>query len=243
MNLVIDIGNTLTKVAVFSHQEICFNKIYESLTLNEVKELMNKYNIVNSIISEVKNFDKELENYLEKHSHFIKLNNQTPLPFNNLYITPTTLGKDRLAIASAASKLYSNSNVLVIDSGTCITYDLIDENNNYLGGAISPGIELRLKSLSEFTGKLPLVKIEKNEEINLVGNSTESSIKSGVVNGIKQEIEGVINQYLKQYKELKIVLTGGNVERFEIAPKNRIFADKFLVLRGLNEILKINAEN
>ena len=243
MNLIIDIGNTLTKVAVFSGQEICFNKIYESLTLHEVKVLVNKFNIVHSIISEVKTVEEELENYLKTTTHFIQLDHQTPLPFTNLYTTPATLGKDRLALAAAASKLYPHMNVLVIDAGTCITYDMVNEENEYIGGGISPGLALRLRSLAEFTGKLPRVKITDHEMIPLVGNSTESAIKSGVVNGIKHEIEGAIHQFSEQYNDLKIVLTGGNIERFEIASKNRIFADPFLVLKGLNEILKINAKN
>lgn len=243
MNLVVDIGNTLTKVAVFSSEEICFNNNYDSLTLDDVQEVLNKFNIANSIISEVKNFDVEIENLLAKNTNLTKLSHTTPLPFNNLYHTPKTLGKDRVANIAAASSYYHNSNVLVIDSGTCITYDFIDEANNYHGGAISPGLEMRLKSLNHFTGKLPLIEISKNEAPDLMGISTESSIKSGVFNGVHQEIQGIINQYLKQYKNLKIVLTGGNIERFDLEPKNRIFADKFFVLRGLNVIMEINAKN
>jgi type III pantothenate kinase len=242
MNLVIDIGNTLTKIAIFSNNQIIFNNNYDSLAVNELKELLNRFNIVNSIIAEVKKFDAELTLLLEQKTNFFKLNEKTKLPFNNLYTTPTTLGKDRIAVISAASKLFPNSNVLIIDIGTCITFDVIDSSNNYLGGAISPGLEMRFNALEHFTGKLPLVKLEDKNEPQFVGNSTVNSMKSGVYYGIKYEIEGVIKSYEEQYADLKIVLTGGNVERFEIAPKNRIFADKFFVLKGLNEILKENAE-
>jgi type III pantothenate kinase len=242
MNLVIDIGNTLTKIAIFSNNQIIFNNNYDSLAINELKELLNKFNIVNSIIAEVKNFESDLQSVLVEKTNFFKLNENTKLPFNNKYTTPTTLGKDRIAVISAASKLFPNNNVLVIDIGTCITFDVIDASNNYLGGAISPGLEMRFKSLEHFTGKLPLVKLEEKNEPRFIGDSTVNSIKSGVYYGIKHEIEGVIKSYEEQYADLKIVLTGGNAERFELAPKNRIFADKFFVLKGLNEILNENAE-
>jgi type III pantothenate kinase len=242
MNLVIDIGNTLTKIAIFSNNQIIFNNNYDSLAINELKELLNKFNIVNSIIAEVKNFESDLQSVLVEKTNFFKLNENTKLPFNNKYTTPTTLGKDRIAVISAASKLFPNNNVLVIDIGTCITFDVIDASNNYLGGAISPGLEMRFKSLEHFTGKLPLVKLEEKNEPRFIGDSTVNSIKSGVYYGIKHEIEGVIKSYEEQYANLKIVLTGGNAERFELASKNRIFADKFFVLKGLNEILNENAE-
>lgn len=242
MNLVIDIGNTLTKIAICSNNQIIFNNNYDSLAINELKELLNKFNIVNSIIAEVRSFDTELTLLLEQKTNFFKLNENIKLPFNNLYTTPTTLGKDRIAVISAASKLFPNNNVLVIDVGTCITFDIVDVNNNYLGGGISPGLNMRLKALQHFTGKLPLVELEENETPQIIGDSTINSIKSGVYYGIKHEIEGLINTYNKQYDDLKIVLTGGNAERFELASKNRIFADKFFVLKGLNEILNENAK-
>lgn len=242
MNLVIDIGNTLTKVAIFSNNQIIFNNNYDSLTLNDLQGLLNKFNIANSIIAEVKSFEVALIELLQEKTNFFKLNQNTKLPFNNKYNTPSTLGKDRIAVLSAASKLYPNANVLVIDVGTCITFDIIDADNNYLGGAISPGLEMRFKSLEHFTGKLPLVKLEESNEPQFIGDSTVNSIKSGVYYGIKHEIQGIINSYREQYDDLKIVLTGGNAERFELAPKNRIFADKFFVLKGLNEILNENAK-
>jgi type III pantothenate kinase len=243
MNLVIDIGNTFTKIAIFSNNQVIFNNNYDSLVVNDLKELLNKFNIVNSIIAEVKNFDAELTLLLEQKTNLFKLNQNTKLPFNNKYTTPTTLGKDRIAVISAASKLYPNSNVLVIDVGTCITFDIIDASNNYLGGAISPGLEMRFNALEHFTEKLPKVALEDKNEPQFVGDSTVNSIKSGVYFGIKHEIEGVISTYSEQYADLKIVLTGGNAERFELASKNRIFADKFFVLKGLNEILNENAKN
>lgn len=243
MNLVIDIGNTFTKVAIFSKNQIVFNNNYDSLTANQLQDLLNKFNIACSILSEVKSVEKEIELILEQETKFIKLNQTTKLPFNNQYTTPKTLGKDRIAGLSAASKLFPNTTILVIDIGTCITFDLIDSSNNYSGGAISPGLDMRLKSLAHFTGKLPLVELNESDVPDFVGDSTENSIKSGVYYGVKNEIEGVIKAYMEQYNGLKIVITGGNAERFDIAPKNRIFADKFFVLKGLNEILNENAKN
>ncbi len=177
---------------------------------------------------------------LTKHK-FLALSHTTPLPLENLYKTPETLGKDRIAAIVATSINYKGENVLVIDMGTCVTYDFLNANNQYLGGAISPGFEMRFKALNTFTGKLPKVEY-KQDTPELIGNSTKNSILSGVFNGLKHEIQETINQYNLQYNNLKVVLTGGDIKLFDLEPKNRIFADKFLVLKGLNEILNYNAE-
>ncbi len=243
LNLVIDIGNTLAKIAVFDKDKLVFNKNYDSLTVNDAHSLLKQFNIVYSIISNVRDHQPELENVLINNTNFISLSSTTLLPFNNLYATPNTLGKDRIALVSGASKLFPQTNVLVIDVGTCITYDFIDSKNNYQGGSISPGINLRLKALNQFTGKLPLVEISNNDNPKLTANSTIASIKSGVFYGIKTEIEGVIAKYNGLYENLQVVITGGNAEMFDLESKNRIFADKFFLLKGLNEILNYNAKN
>ncbi|MBI2280748.1 MAG: type III pantothenate kinase [Bacteroidetes bacterium] len=243
MNLVIDIGNTLTKVAVFSDNKIIFNKNYETLTVADVQTVLKDFNIVCSMMSNVKNDQLELEHLLMKETRFFSLNEHILLPFVNLYSTPNTLGKDRIALVAAAATLFSKTDVLVIDAGTCITYDFIDKNNNYLGGSIAPGVNLRLKSLNQNTGKLPLVDFSENEQPKLIGDSTVNSIKSGVFYGVKFEIERVIDEYTERYENLQTVITGGNAEMFDLESKNRIFADKFFLLKGLNEILKYNAKN
>lgn len=243
MNLVVDIGNTLIKVAVFSQNKIIFNKNYDSLSASNTKSILEEFNIVNAIISNVRDNNVKLENLLTEHTNFYQLNENTLLPFNNLYTTQTTLGKDRMALMAAASSLFPKQHVLVIDVGTCITFDVVDANKNYYGGSISPGVNLRFKALNQFTGKLPLVAFEEIEEPNLIGDSTHNSIKSGVYYGIKHEIEGVIANYNKKFDDIQIVLTGGNAEMFDLESKNRIFADKFFLLKGLNEILKHNAKN
>ncbi len=245
LNLVIDIGNTLTKIAVFADNKIVFNKNYETLTLADVQTVLKEFNIVCSIVSNVKNEHTELEQLLMNQTQFLSLNEQTLLPFTNLYATPTTLGKDRIALVAAATTHPSadGHDVLVIDAGTCITYDFIDKENNYVGGAISPGMDLRLKALNQFTGKLPLVDFSEKEKPKFIGDSTVNSIKSGVFYGVKFEIERVIDEYTKRYENLQTVITGGNAEMFDLESKNRIFADKFFLMKGLNEILKYNAKN
>ena len=157
------------------------------------------------------------------------------------YKTPETLGVDRIAASVGAKAIYKDTDLLVIDIGTCVTFDFINSKNEYLGGAIAPGFQMRFKALNYFTGKLPLVAFDK-KQLKLIGNTTESSIISGVYNGMKNEIEGVINDYIIQYETLKVVVTGGDTNLFDLEPKNRIFADEFLVLKGLNEILNYNAE-
>lgn len=238
MNLVLDIGNTLCKLAVFNQ-----NKLIEAVQQNdfsneELNHFISRYNITEGIYASVRN-DSSIK-MLTKYN-FLELNHNTPLPLTNNYKTPETLGKDRIAGVVGAYAENPNDNTLVIDMGTCITYDFVSSENEYLGGAISPGFEMRLKALNTFTGKLPKVEYQKGIP-NLIGDSTENSILSGVYNGLKNEIQGVINQYDLQYNNLKVVITGGDFELFDLEPKNRIFADKFLVLKGLNEILNYNAE-
>jgi type III pantothenate kinase len=228
---------------VFNKNELIFNKNYDSLTPLEVQEILNRFNIVHSIISNVRNTANNLENLLSTSTNFYQLNEQILLPFQNLYATPTTLGKDRMALIAAACNLFPQQNVLVVDMGTCITYDVVTADKKYFGGAISPGLNMRFKALNQFTGNLPLVEITENEKPNLIGDSTINSIKSGVYNGVKTELEGIIASYNKQYENIQVVLTGGNAEMFDLESKNRIFADKFFLLKGLNEILEYNAKN
>ena len=166
------------------------------------------------------------------------MNTTTPLPFKNRYTTPSTLGNDRIALAAAAVCVYPLKNTLVIDAGTCITFDFINSKNEYLGGAISPGIGMRYKSLHQYTGKLPL--LSKNEEFKLIGTSTKSSIHSGIINGIICEIKGVIAQYQQDFGDLTIVLTGGDTKFLSKQLKNSIFANQNFLLRGLNKILTFN---
>ena len=183
----------------------------------------------------------------------IYLNHLTPIPIRNLYSTPQTLGTDRLASVTGAYYEAMNRNngepidVLVIDMGTAITYDIIDAAGNYLGGNISPGVLMRLKALHHFTDKLPLVELSPEDFNNTAesfsfGDTTQSAIINGVVQGVKCEIKGVVEQLLLKYPRLLIFLTGGDYINFDEQLKKRIFADKFLVAKGLNIILQYNAQ-
>lgn len=241
MNLVVDIGNTQSKVAVFRREEMMYTEMISDISPSFIQSLLSKFVIKSSIISSVKEYDREMEKALKARTNFVSFSYKTPLPVALNYKTPETLGKDRIAAVVAASKEFNTVNILVIDMGTCITYDFINADAQYLGGGISPGFNMRLKALNEYTGNLPLVS-EKQVTPALIGNSTENSIVSGVFFGIENEVKGIISLYEQQYKDLKIVITGGNMARFDIAPKNRIFADKFLVLKGLNNILNYNAK-
>ena len=239
MNLVIDIGNTKVKVAVFELDTIIAAVVCEEINLvKELKRISNQYTFKRSIVSSVKDINEEYLEELQKLPFLIILNTDTPLPFKNLYATPSTLGNDRIALAAAAVCIHPFKNTLVIDAGTCITYDFINAKNEYLGGAISPGIAMRYKSLHQYTGNLPL--LSKNEEFNIIGTSTKSSIHSGIINGISCEIKGVIAQYKQDFGDLTIVLTGGDTKFLSKQLKNSIFAHQNFLLRGLNKILTFN---
>jgi type III pantothenate kinase len=239
MNLVIDIGNTKVKVAVFELDTIITAVVCEEINLvKELKRISNQYTFKRSIVSSVKDINEEYLEELQKLPFLITLNTDTPLPFKNLYATPSTLGNDRIALAAASVCIHPFKNTLVIDAGTCITYDFINAKNEYLGGAISPGIAMRYKSLHQYTGNLPL--LSKNEEFNIIGTSTKSSIHSGIINGISCEIKGVIAQYKQDFGDLTIVLTGGDTKFLSKQLKNSIFAHQNFLLRGLNKILTFN---
>jgi len=170
----------------------------------------------------------------------LELNNSTSLPINNLYKTIQTLGKDRIAAVTGGANLFPNNDLLIIDAGTCITFDFINANKDYLGGAISPGINLRFKALHNFTGNLPL--IDPKADVNLIGDSTESSILSGVINGVREEVDGIIGRYKSSYPNMKVIFTGGDVKYFDKYVKNNIFAVENLVLKGLKAILNYNVK-
>jgi len=236
MNLIIDIGNTRAKVAVFNNDGLIFSLSAEPENINNnIEKLQKEYDLKNCILSSVANTSTEAESY--KFEKFIKLNHKTKVPFKNKYNTPTTLGVDRIALASAATYLYPSKNVLVIDAGTCITYDFINTKSEYLGGAISPGISIRYKALNEFTANLPFLK---QADFKLIGKDTKSSIHSGVLNGFIQEIDGVIKQYRRKYSNLTVVLTGGDTNFLAKKLKSSIFATPNFLLEGLNSILIYN---
>ena len=175
-----------------------------------------------------------LENIVE--IHFIT--HESKFPFTNLYSTPKTLGIDRMVLAAGAVLQFPNQNRLIIDAGTCITYDFINSNDNYLGGAISPGLRLRYEALHQQTAKLPLLTNSYPE--NFIGNSTKESIHSGVINGVVLEIDGFIELYKTQYPKFIIILTGGDTEFLAMRLKNTIFANSNFLLESLNQTFQFN---
>lgn len=235
-----DFGNTLTKVAVFCGDDLMEQFSTDGLKTNQLAALREKYDINQAIYATVVDVESDINDFLEHHFNTIKLDHNTPVPLKNCYETPETLGSDRLAMVAAAHHLYPGQNCLVVGAGTCITYDFIDARGHYLGGAISPGIMMRTKALHTFTSKLPLVSIEKNAA--LTGTTTAGSICSGVLNGSISEVEGIINRYRDHYKELKVIISGGDMNYFHKTLKSSIFAASNLVLTGLNVILNFNVD-
>ena len=241
MNLCIDQGNSSTKVGVFNQTELIETFVFEKIEKADVLALIDRFSIDRCIISSVTSNNEVFIDLLETHFvDFIELSHKTAIPIENRYATPETLGKDRLAVVIGASFLKQNTDILVVDAGTAITYDFIDAQNIYHGGNIAPGLNLRLRALHEFTHKLPLVEIKG--ESPLLGNSTDSAILSGAIYGIVFEIDGYINILKIKYPQLSVFLTGGSTFYFDTKLKNAIFAERNLVLIGLNRILQYNVQ-
>ena len=240
MKLIIDAGNTAVKLAVFDKENLLFDQIVDrGQFISEVKSIFNFYpKITWAIVSAVGFLDKKDIIALSVFCKVHVLTHASKIPFKNSYATPQTLGVDRIALATAAFYINAQANTLVIDAGTCITYDMVNDYGEYLGGAISPGIQMRYKALNDYTDKLPL--LERNDPIDIIGNSTQTSIHSGVVKGILLEIEGVIDQYKMRFKDLTVILTGGDAQFLSKRLKNTIFADSKFLLRGLNYLLEYN---
>ena len=240
MNLTLDIGNTQSKLAVFNNS-LVFVKTFDSeFIIDEIDDFLISYpSIKNLIVCSVTDINLNLDKYNFDNIHFVSENSS--ISFENLYLSKKSLGNDRIALVSSASLSYPGKNVLIIDAGSCITYDFINDKNQYLGGAISPGLNMRYKSLNEFTSKLPLVSIESSE--NLIANQTIDSINVGVVNGVVFEIEGFVSQYLAKYENLTVILTGGNSVFLSNQLKISIFANENFLLEGLNNLIKLNSSN
>ena len=232
---VIDSGNTYTKIGQFINGKL--TKIHQKESFEEVIPIILKTRPEKLVVGSVNYSIDKIEKYIPGIP-VIKINANTPVPFRIKYKTPDTLGIDRIAVVTNAWERMPNNNILVIDAGTCITYDFIDNNGNYLGGGISPGVDIRFRSLHEFTVNLPKVGFE--ESIQLIGDSTKNSILSGVINGIISEIEGIIEKYSDKYGNLTIFMSGGYAIFFETKIKHSIFAFPNMVLLGLYSIYKFN---
>lgn len=239
MNLIIDIGNTVAKVAVFDNASIVEVMYDSNLTLEHLPDVCRKYPIAKAVVATVIDLSAQVSEQLAKLSvPVLWLNEKTPLPVENLYETPQTLGYDRMAAVVGANEQFPGKNLLVIDAGTCITYEFIDSEGRYHGGNISPGLQMRFKALHQFTGRLPQVSVEGRRLP--MGKDTETAIRAGVLKGIEYEITGYIMTMKHKYAELLVFLTGGDDFSFDTNVKSIIFADRFLVLKGLNRILNYN---
>ncbi len=240
MILAVDIGNTAIKLAIVDDVSVYdLVRTTPAQFLNQIRSFKSSYkDLANACVCQVGSIDIKLLQGLESLLTVYHINQQTVLPFENHYKAPT-LGNDRKALVAGAIHQAPAQNSLVIDAGTCITYDFVDSQNNYKGGGISPGLSMRLKSLHNFTANLPL--IEPQLPAHFIGDSTVNAILSGVVNGLAQEIKGTIKQYKKHYTDLNVIITGGDADLLIKQMKNRFFASPFLMLYGIHNIYKINS--
>lgn len=238
MNICVDIGNTATKIGVFHNSELESFIRFEGHDVEDIIKIISDTTASHCIVSSTVHLSDDYKDKLMTlngcYVHFFDF--KTPIPVRNLYQSPQTMGMDRLAAVIGAYDLKPNNDILIIDAGTAITFDILNSSGEYLGGNISPGLEMRFKALHEYTSLLPLVSdySVKSE----VGVDTISAIQNGVINGVKYEIKGVIESFVSKYPQLLIFLTGGNDFDFDTRIKKRNFVDKYLVLRGLNRVLK-----
>jgi type III pantothenate kinase len=239
MNLVIDSGNSAAKVGIFKDDLLIEKAAFSDL--DALRSFIQRASFRNLIISTVKADAELIASWGIKAQRQFVLTKALSLPVNNLYKTPDTLGMDRLAGVCGARNLFPATDCLVIDAGTCITYDFLDREANYHGGGISPGLMMRFKAVNTFTAKLPLVSPAPRAD--LIGQSTETCIQSGVANGLLAEVDGIISRYLEKFPFLRVILCGGDAGFFENQLKASIFASPDLVLIGLNSILIHNVKH
>ena len=248
MNLCIDQGNSRTKVALMTDEgKMVKHLIYKSFSSADVERLFDLYDITDSIISSVVDIEAAVVNTLHRRSqHFVLFDHNTPVPIVNRYDTPETLGQDRLAAAVGAKTLCPEENLLIIDAGSAITYDFVSDEGEYMGGNIAPGVKMRLTMLQRMTKKLPLVEVEENELIPLFGTNTRDAIAAGVVRGIAYEVKGYMRTLAEKVPHFRTFVTGGhapyilNNVRSSRSEKRELRHEKYLVLIGLNEILRFN---
>jgi type III pantothenate kinase len=240
MNLVVDFGNTCVKAALFDKNQLSEHFVFanaEALLKAGLHEKPLQYCMIGSVTQEHELVYETFTKYVETHL-FTRISRQ---PLRNLYTSAITLGSDRLAAAVGAYTYFPNQNVLTIDAGTCIKYNFVSTKNEYIGGAISPGISMRLKSMHAFTSALPAIEVDKGYR-QLIGTSTRESLLSGALTAAVCEVEGMISRYKAVYPDLQVVMTGGDSDYLCSQLKSRFFADQFLILHGLHTILLYNIE-
>lgn len=241
VNLVIDIGNTFAKVALFSGRNLKEIRVFKTNSKEEIGSLLQEWPVEHAIISSVKEDSEDYKRIFAGKATLLHFSASHSLRIDNRYRTPQTLGLDRLAAVIGAEALYPENNCLCIDAGTCITYDFIDSQRRYFGGAISPGLQMRLKSMNAFTERLPLVEIQVNFD-DEYGSDTRDAMLAGAMTGTYHEMSGFINNYMTRFPDLKVLICGGDANFFVSRLKNSIFAhivepEPNLVLIGLNEVI------
>ncbi len=251
MYLIFDLGNTNKKMVVLPPGELspeAFSEMQDQIvsspeiSIQSVREFTSKFPSIEAcIVASVIPFPASVTGWLRKRFRYTGLDHATPLPVRNLYNSPETLGKDRLAAAVAGFSMYPEQPVLVVSAGTAITYDLVTASGEYLGGGISPGMNMRFRALHTFTKQLPLLSYSEIDF--LVGNDTDRSVLTGVINGMAAEMEGMIARYTEEYPGIKVVLSGGDLNYFVNRLKISIFALPNIVIYGLHQILAFNEPN
>ncbi|WP_269234450.1 type III pantothenate kinase [Flavobacterium flavigenum] len=243
MVLTVDVGNTRIKAAVFEGSTVLENFVFEKNELEKkIEKILNKFpNCSDLVVASVGNIEKQSFLAFEKQLDIHFLTQEDRFPFLNKYATPKTLGIDRMVLAAGATLQFPKQNRLVIDAGTCITYDFIDESDHYWGGAISPGLRLRYEALHNYTARLPLLSLQVPE--SYIGNTTAQAIHSGVVNGFVYEIDGFIDEYRTNFSNFIIILTGGDTDFLAKRLKNTIFANSNFLLESLNQTFQYKINN
>ena len=236
--LCFDFGNTRKKCAVFDNTTLKEVITIENDSSETIQSLLDQHHPSKSILSSVIDHNLEIEQVLASKTKFHKLSHLSKIPITTPVSRPQTIGADRLALSAAAIHLYPQKNNLVIGLGTCITYNFINKFHEFMGGGISPGMEMRLKALNYYTAKLPLVTPDDN--VPLIGYDTNTNILSGVVIGMAKEIDGFIDVYAEKYGNFNVLLTGGDIVYLASHLKNKIFADSDLIFKGLYAISEAN---
>ena len=236
--LCFDFGNTRLKCAVFNNRDFIQEIVLDGATTEVVAALINEFKPDKTILSSVINHPEALEDLLKKNSRFHKLSYTSKLPLTTPVGKPETIGADRLAIMAAAVDLYPHEHSLSIALGTCITYNYVNRANEFLGGSISPGMQMRFRAMHEQTALLPLIKA--SHEFSLVGYDTKTNLLSGVILGMASEIDGIIRAYQEKYENLQVLLTGGDLAFFTPLLKSTIYSDPYLLYRGLYAISEQN---
>ncbi len=238
ISLCFDFGNTRLKCAVFEGKELKEVLVLENDDTNSIESILDQYQPKKAILSSVINHNTELETLLAERTRFHKLGHTSKLPFTTPVGKPETIGADRLAICAAAVDLFPNTHNLAIGLGTCITYNYINKSHEFLGGSISPGMTMRFRAMHEQTALLPMV--EPDHHFPLIGFDTKTNLQSGVIMGMAKEIDGIIDAYALKFNNFNVLLTGGDMAFFVPHLKNRIFADPYLIFKGLYAICEHN---